>query len=145
MAAVYLAGFWFCGATRASKLNMVLMMQIVVFKCKVNVCDQDLGAFCREWDPKEEERLCSERAQATLLLAEEVLEELMEMEEPPVVVVCWLGVLALLALLALGPGLGSWVCPWKVVSLWDRLWSWWGRGQRGPRGMRRWRPRTSAR
>ena len=99
-----------------------MMMQIVVFKCKVNVCDQDFGAFCREWNPKEKE-LCGERAQAPLPITEEVLEALMEMKESPVVV-CWLGVLALLAL---GPALGSWVCPWKVVSLWNRLWSWWGR------------------
>ena len=26
-------------------------MQIIVFKCKVNICNQDLGVFCRERDP----------------------------------------------------------------------------------------------
>ena len=52
-------------------------MQIVVFKCKVNVCDQDLGAFCREWDPETKERFCGQLV-ATKQLAEEVLEALME-------------------------------------------------------------------
>ena len=28
----------------------MVAMQIIVFKCKVNICNQDLGAFCREWD-----------------------------------------------------------------------------------------------
>ena len=27
-------------------------MQIIVFKCKVNICDQDLGVYCRERDPE---------------------------------------------------------------------------------------------
>ena len=57
----------------------MVLMQIVVFKCKVNVCDQDLGAFCREWDPKTKERFCGQLV-ATKLLAEEVLEALMEVE-----------------------------------------------------------------
>ena len=55
-------------------------MQIVVFKCKVNVCDQDLGAFCREWDPETKERFCGQLG-ATKQLAEEVLEALMEVAE----------------------------------------------------------------
>ena len=57
---------------RISSGNMVLM-QIVVFKCKVNVCDQDLGAFCREWDPETKERFCGQLG-ATKMVAEEVLE-----------------------------------------------------------------------
>ena len=31
-------------------------MQIIVFKCKVNICSQDLGAFCRERTPEGKKR-----------------------------------------------------------------------------------------
>ena len=65
----------------------MVLMQIVVFKCKVNVCDQDLGAFCREWDPETKERFCGQLV-ATKQLAEEVLEALMEVE-PVLWVVAW--------------------------------------------------------
>ena len=30
----------------------MVLMQLIVFKCKVNICNQDLGAFCRERDPE---------------------------------------------------------------------------------------------
>ena len=58
----------------------MVLMQIVVFKCKVNVCDQDLGAFCREWTPETKELFCGQLL-ATKLLVEDVLEALMEMVE----------------------------------------------------------------
>ena len=29
----------------------MISMQIIVFKCKVNICDQDLGAYCQERGP----------------------------------------------------------------------------------------------
>ena len=38
--------------------------QILQFKCVVNLCDQDLGAFCRERDPEEEKNI-GEEQQAT--------------------------------------------------------------------------------
>ena len=92
----------------------MVLMQIVVFKCKVNVCDQDLGAFCREWNPEENE-LCGELARATLPLAEEVLEALMEVKDE-MSVVPWASWVVLVAMV-----MGGW-----LVQLQSMLgWLWW--------------------
>ena len=53
--------------------------QIIVFKCVVNVCDQDFGAFCRERDLERQKRF-GEQPGATKQLAEGLLEALMEVE-----------------------------------------------------------------
>ena len=63
---------------RASSGSMV-SRQIIQFKCVVSVCDQDLGAFCRERDPEGKKRF-GEQPGATKQPAEGLLEALMEVE-----------------------------------------------------------------
>ena len=36
-------------------------MQIIVFKCKVNICNQDLGHFCQERDPEGKKQVGEEQ------------------------------------------------------------------------------------
>ena len=49
--------------------------QFIVFKCKVNICNQDLGSYCREWD-LETKKYFGEEEQATEQTPEDVLEAL---------------------------------------------------------------------
>ena len=92
----------------------MVLMQIVVFKCKVNVCDQDLGAFCREWDPETKERFCGQLV-ATKQLVEEVLEALMEVDSG-MGLVPWASWAVLVAMVV-----GGW-----LVQLESLLgWLWW--------------------
>ena len=53
--------------------------QIIVFKCVVNICNQDFGSFCRERDPKGKKRF-GEQPGATKPVAKEVLEALVEVD-----------------------------------------------------------------
>ena len=39
----------------------MVTMQLIVFKCKVNICDQDLGAFCQERGPKDKKQVGEEQ------------------------------------------------------------------------------------
>ena len=94
----------------------MVLMQIVVFKCKVNVCDQDLGAFCREWDLETKERFCGQLL-ATKLLVEEVLEALMKVEDR-MAVVPWASWVVLVAMV-----MGGWLT--QLQSLLGWLWWHW--------------------
>ena len=42
----------------------MVSIQFIVFKCKVNICDQDLGAFCQERG-REEKKFVGEDQGAT--------------------------------------------------------------------------------
>ena len=96
--------------------------QIIQFKCVVSLCDQDFGAFCRERG-LEKKNLFEEQPGATKQVPGCELGALVE--EPGMV--GWVGGL-LLDVLAM---LGTWVCPWMAVTLWDRLWWAWAAGPLG--------------
>ena len=90
--------------------------QIIQFKCVVNLCDQDFGVFCRERDLEGKKRF-GQQPGATKPAPVGALGVLMADSG----VVGWfdgrkLGVPAML---------GSWVCLWLVVTLWERLWWRW--------------------
>ena len=89
--------------------------QIIQFKCVVNVCDQDFGAFCRERGLTGKKRF-GEQPGATKPAPGDGLEALVEVSG----LVGWAGGLVLDVL----GMLGTWVCPWMaVVTLWE--WLWW--------------------
>ena len=90
--------------------------QIIVFKCVVNICNQDFGAFCRERDPEGKKRF-GEQPGATKQVAEQVLEALVEVGSGFGVIdwSCW----TLGAMLEAG---GWWV---GLRSLLGRLWWHW--------------------
>ena len=88
--------------------------QIIVFKCVVNLSDQDFGTFCRERSLEGKKRF-GEQPGATKLVAEDVLEALVE-------VVCMFGVVewrcwTLGAMLEAG---GRWVGLRSLLG-----WLWW--------------------
>ena len=58
----------------------MVVMQIIVFKCKVNICNQDLGVFCQERDPWGKKRVGEEQG-ATEQLGGGNLEGWMEATE----------------------------------------------------------------
>ena len=88
--------------------------QITRFKCVVSLCDQDFGAFCRERVLGKKKRF-GEQPGATKPVPGCELEALVEVSG----LVGWVGGLVLDVL----GMLGTWVCPWAVVTLWE--WLWW--------------------
>ena len=90
--------------------------QIIVFKCVVNVCDQDFGAFCRERAPEEKKRF-GEQPGATKLAPGWALGDLVEVD-------CGFGGVAW-APWVLGAMLvvGGWF--WALRSLLGWLWWHW--------------------
>ena len=90
--------------------------QISQFKCVVSLRDQDFGAFSRERDLEKKKRF-GEQPGATKQVPGCELEALVEVSG----LVGWVGgpVLDVLAML------GTWVCPWAAVTLWERLWWRW--------------------
>ena len=76
-------------------------MQIIVFKCKVNICDQDLGAFCKERGPELKKKIEEEQGATEPLLG------------------CDVGALvdAVLEIGVLGWGLVGWPPPYIVVPV----------------------------
>ena len=124
----------------------MVLMQIVVFKCKVNVCDQDLGAFCREWDPETKERFCGQLL-ATKLVVEEVLEALMEVKDE-MGVVPWASWVVLVAVgseqwLAQLQSLLGWLWWHWIVLLGGALWFLLGAFVCRWRRSRRWKPSSN--
>ena len=91
--------------------------QIIVFKCVVNICNQDFGTFCRERDPEGKKRFPGEQPGATKPAPEDVLGMLVEVSEE----VDWVewGVWAALAI----KNVGAWM--WELKSLLGWLWWHW--------------------
>ena len=94
----------------------MVAMQIIVFKCKVNICNQDLGVFCQEHDLKGKKHIGEEQG-ATEPLAGEDVEALMEVSSG-IGGVEW----CTWALLAIVDA-GTWL--WELQSLLGRLWWHW--------------------
>ena len=90
-------------------------MQFIVFKCKVNICNQDLGGFCRERDPEGKKHIGEEEG------ATEPPEEELELLGGGEIRQGW----CCGWMLGMQACLGNWVCLWMVVTLWERLWAQW--------------------
>ena len=90
--------------------------QIIQFKCVVNAYDQDFGTYCRERGLGKKNRF-GEQAGATKPASGCELGALVEVDGG-------FGWVDGLALDVLGM-LGTWVCPWTAVTLWERLWWRW--------------------
>ena len=90
--------------------------QIIVFKCVVNICNQDFGAFCQERNPEGKKRF-GQQPGATKQVSGDVLDALVEvLEEVGWVDWCVWAVLAI-------NDVGGWL--WELKSLLGWLWWHW--------------------